>query len=100
MSTLVLPRIEPITPAPKTRWSPWKVWGAIMLAPYVVIFFIFVLYPVVYGLWLARHPESYTALINDPIFSGSVVNTLIFIIVPTNTTLMVALFLAGFFAKP
>ena len=57
MSTLALPRVEPISPAPKARWSPWKVWGVIFLAPYVVIFFVFVLYPVLYGLWLARHPE-------------------------------------------
>jgi multiple sugar transport system permease protein len=102
MSTLALPRVEPIGPAPKTRWSVWKVWGAIFLAPYVVIFFIFVLYPVLYGLWLARHPQSYVALWNDPIFAGSVVNTLIFLIVAINIKMMVALFLSGFFvtARP
>jgi multiple sugar transport system permease protein len=102
LSTLALPRVEPISPAPKARWSVWKVWGAIFLAPYVVIFFVFVLYPVLYGLWLARHPESYVALFNDPIFAGSVVNTLIFLIVAINIKMMVALFLSGFFvtARP
>jgi len=102
MSTLALPRVEPISPAPKARWSPWKVWGVIFLAPYVVIFFVFVLYPVLYGLWLARHPESYVALFDDPIFAGSVVNTLIFLIVAINIKMMVALFLSGFFvtARP
>jgi len=102
MSTLALPRVEPISPAPKTRWSPWKVWGAILLAPYVVIFFVFVLYPVLYGLWLARHPESYVALFDDPIFAGSVVNTVIFLVVAINIKMMVALFLSGFFvtARP
>jgi multiple sugar transport system permease protein len=79
--------------------SPWKVWGAIFLAPYVAIFFVFVLYPVLYGLWLARHPESYVALWNDPIFAGSVINTLIFLIVAINIKMMVALFLSGFFIQ-
>ncbi len=77
-------------------------WGLIMLAPYVVVFLIFVLYPVVYGLWLARHPQSYVDLVNDPIFAGSVVNTLIFLIVAINIKMMVALYLSGFFvvARP
>jgi multiple sugar transport system permease protein len=88
------------SPAPIRSFpSPWKVWGAIFLAPYIVIFFVFVLYPVLYGLWLARHPESYVALFNDPIFAGSVVNTLIFLIVAINIKMMVALFLSGFFVQ-
>jgi multiple sugar transport system permease protein len=39
--------------------------------PYLLIFVIFVLYPVGYGLWLARHPQSYVELMNDPIFFRS-----------------------------
>jgi multiple sugar transport system permease protein len=102
MSTIALPHVEPLTPAPKARWSPWKVWGVILLAPYVVLFFVFVLYPVLYGLWLARHPESYVALVNDPIFGSSVVNTLVFLIVAINIKMMIALALSGFFvtARP
>ena len=101
MSTIALPRVETLSPAgpPKRRVSPWKLWGVIFLAPYVVIFFVFVLYPVLYGLWLARHPESYVALFDDPIFAGSVVNTLIFLIVAINIKMMVALFLSGFFVQ-
>src|SRR5438270_13333978 len=98
MSTLALPRVEPISPAPKARWSPWKVWGVIMLAPYIVIFFVFVLYSVLYGLWLARHPESYVALVNDPIFAGSVVNTLVFLVVAINVKMMAAPAISGFFS--
>jgi multiple sugar transport system permease protein len=99
MSTIALPHVEPLSPAPKARWSPWKVWGVILLAPYVVIFFVFVLYPVLYGLWLARHPESYVALFDDPIFAGSVVNTLIFLVVAINIKMMIALALSGFFVQ-
>ena len=39
--------------------SPWQVWGLILIAPYVLVFLVFVLYPVGYGFWLARHPASY-----------------------------------------
>jgi multiple sugar transport system permease protein len=73
-----------------------------LLAPYVVVFLVFVLYPVCYGLWLARHPESYVNLVDDPVFGTSVVNTIIFLVVAINLKMAVALFLSGFFviAKP
>jgi multiple sugar transport system permease protein len=99
MSTVALPRVEPVSPTGpgKRRFSPWQTWGALLLAPYVIIFAVFVLYPVTYGLWLARHPESYTQLFDDPVFGGAVVNTLIFIVVAINLKMLAALFLSGFF---
>ena len=104
MSTIALPQADVTGTAgsPKKRLSPWKLWGALLLAPYVVIFVVFVVYPVGYGLWLARHPESYARLFDDPIFAGSVVNTLVFLIVAINIKMLAALFLSGFFvtARP
>ena len=79
--------------------SPWQKWGLILLAPYVVVFLVFVLYPVGYGLWLARHPVSYVHLVDDPIFLRSVFNTLAFLLVAINIKMMIALFLSGFFAQ-
>jgi len=99
MSTLALPRVEPAAPAPKRRLSTWHTWGLILLAPYAVVFLVFVVYPVGYGLWLARHPQSYVELVSDPVFGSSVVNTLVFIIVAINLKMMVALFLSGFFIR-
>ena len=77
MSTLALPKVEPVTPtgAPKKRLTTWEAWGYALLAPYVVVFLVFVLYPVCYGLWLARHPQSYVDLVDDPVFATSIVNT-------------------------
>jgi multiple sugar transport system permease protein len=98
MSTLALPQHGPVAPVRRRR-STWQTWGLLMLAPYVLVFLVFVLYPVVYGLWLARHPASYVALFDDPIFASSVVNTLIFIIVAINVKMVVALFLSGFFTN-
>ncbi len=104
MATLALPKVEPVAPAgpPRKRLSPWHAWGIALLAPYVLVFLVFVLYPVGYGFWLARDPQSYVQLFDDPVFAGSVVNTLIFLIVGINIKMLIALFLSGFFviARP
>ena len=101
MSTLALPRAGPALPAgpAKRRLSTWQTWGIIMIAPYVLVFLLFVLYPVGYGLWLARHPASYVRLVDDPIFGRAVINTLLFLIVGINLKMIVALFLSGFFVQ-
>ena len=70
-----------------------------LLAPYLLVFLAFVVYPVGYGLWLARHPASYVALYNDPIFARAAVNTLIFLVIGINFKMLVALFLSGFFVQ-
>ena len=81
------------------RLSPWQVWGFILIAPYVLIFLTFEVYPVGYGLWIARHPRSYVELVDDPIFLRSVFNTLVFLIVGVNLKMIVALLLSGFFVQ-
>ena len=100
MSTAVLPPLQPAAPArAKKGLTSWQVWGAIMIAPYVLVFVVFVLYPVGYGLWLARHPESYVKLFYDPVFPRSVINTLYFLIVGINIKMGIALVLSGFFVQ-
>jgi multiple sugar transport system permease protein len=104
MSSIALPGSEPalpVGPAKKrtSRMSVWQTWGLLMIAPYVLVFLVFVLYPVIYGLWLARHPDSYVKLIDDPIFARSVANTLVFLIVGINLKMIVALVLSGFFIQ-
>jgi multiple sugar transport system permease protein len=101
VSTLALPRAGPALPAgpAKKRLSPWQTWGLILLTPYVLVFLVFVLYPIGYGLWLARHPGSYVKLVDDPIFTRSVINTLVFLIVGINIKMVIALFLSGFFVQ-
>jgi multiple sugar transport system permease protein len=89
-------------PAPSKRRgaNPWEFWGRVLVLPYLLVFVVFVLYPVGYGLWLARHPASYVKLFDDPIFARTVVNTLIFLVVGINLKMMLALFLSGFFVHP
>ena len=99
MSTIALPdedAVRPTKPRPR-RLSATQAWGLILIAPYILIFLLFVLYPIGYGLWLARHPYSYEKLYEDPIFARSVVNTLVFLIVGINLKMMIALGLAEFF---
>ncbi|MEJ0067739.1 MAG: sugar ABC transporter permease [Pseudomonadota bacterium] len=79
--------------------SAWQVWGMILVAPYLLVFLVFVLYPVGYGFWLARSPANYVELVDDPIFLRSVLNTLFFLVVGINLKMLVALALSGFFVQ-
>ena len=81
----------------KKGLSSWEFWGRILLIPYVLLFLIFVLYPVGYGLWLASNPSSYVKLFDDPIFYRTVLNTIIFLVIGINVKMLLALFLSGFF---
>jgi len=86
--------------APERRsLSPWQFWGRALVLPYIAVFLVFVLYPVGYGLWLARHPASYVKLFDDPIFFRSAVNTVVFLVVAINLKMMLALLLSGFFVQ-
>jgi multiple sugar transport system permease protein len=95
VSATALPAAE----RPKTRTSTWTFWGRLLLLPYVLVFLVFVLFPVGYGLWLARDPQNYVKLAEDPVFFRTVVNTLIFILVAVNVKMLLALGLSGFFVQ-
>lgn len=79
--------------------NTWEYWGRMMVLPYVLIFLVFVLYPVGYGLWLARDPSNYVKLADDPVFFRTVVNTFVFLVVAVNLKMVVALGLSGFFVQ-
>jgi multiple sugar transport system permease protein len=83
--------------AERAAMTSWEKWGLALVVPYLLIFLVFVIYPVGYGLWLARHPESYVRLFADPIFFRTLVNTVVFIVVAVNVKMVIALFLSGFF---
>jgi multiple sugar transport system permease protein len=95
MSSIAIPHV-PAAP-PRRGLSTWQTWGLIMLAPYAIVFLAFVVYPVSYGLWLARHPDSYTRLFADPIFIRTVINTILFLGIAVNLKFLLALWMSGFF---
>jgi len=100
MSSVAIPggnrALTPISPR-KKGLSTWQVWGLLLIAPYLLVFVVFVLYPVTYGLWLARNPASYQHLFEDPVFFRTVVNTILFLLIAVNLKFVLALFLSGFF---
>lgn len=79
--------------------SPEAVWGVAFVLPYLAVFFLFVLYPVGYGLWLGSGLESYETLFDDPIYLRTAWNTLILLVVGVNVKMALALLLAEFFAQ-
>lgn len=96
MSTLAIE--QPVAmPAVKKAMTSWQKWGMLLVIPYLLVFVVFVIYPVSYGLWLARHPDSYERLFADPIFFRTVINTVIFVVIAVNVKIALALGLSGFF---
>ncbi|MES2715952.1 MAG: sugar ABC transporter permease [Pseudomonadota bacterium] len=94
MNTTTLP-----APAAARPLNSFQFWGRMLVLPYLLVFLVFVLYPVGYGLWLARHPESYVKLFDDPIFFRTAINTLVFLVVAINVKMAIALVLSGFFIQ-
>ena len=97
MNTFTL--TAPAAPATNRPLNSFQFWGRLLVLPYLLVFLIFVLYPVGYGLWLARHPESYVKLFDDPIFFRTAVNTLVFLVVAINIKMVIAMVLSGFFIQ-
>jgi multiple sugar transport system permease protein len=99
MPTLAVEQPTAAFPARRERLSQWKIAGAVFLAPYVLVFLLFVVYPVIYAFWLARNPKDYVQLFEDPIFVRAIGNTLVFLLVGVNVKMVLALLLSGFFAQ-
>jgi multiple sugar transport system permease protein len=74
-------------------------WALAFVIPYIAIFLIFVIYPVLYGLWLGSDPASYVELFDDPIYQTTIVNTLLYLAIGVNLKMFLALLLSGFFMR-
>ncbi|MBV8792864.1 MAG: sugar ABC transporter permease [Pseudolabrys sp.] len=99
-SAVTLTEPESSVAADGARWlTPWQFWGIVLLIPYLIIFTFFVIYPIAYGFWTARHPHTYVALVQDPIFVRSVINTFLFLAIGINIKMFIALLLSGFFVQ-
>ena len=75
-------------------------WAIAFILPYAAVFFVFVVYPFGYALWMAREPSLYADLIFDPLYPRAIVNTLLFVGVGVNVKTFLALLLSGFFLRP
>jgi multiple sugar transport system permease protein len=75
-------------------------WAIAFVAPYAAVFFVFVVYPFGYALWMASQPSLYADLIADWFYLPAVVNTLLFVGLGVNVKMFLALLLSGFFLRP
>lgn len=76
-----------------------RYWAAAFAMPYVAVFLVFVIYPIGYGLWLGSDPASYRALLEDPIYPRTIINTLLYLLFGVNLKLALAMLLSGFFLR-
>jgi multiple sugar transport system permease protein len=74
-------------------------WAIAFFIPYAAVFFAFVAYPVVYGLWLGSNPELYQRLIEYPRYPFVVLNTLLLVGVAVNVKMFLAFLMSGFFIR-
>jgi multiple sugar transport system permease protein len=74
-----------------------RTWALAFLVPYAAVFALFVIYPVLYGLWMGRDPSLYFLLFTDPKYLTTAVNTLLFMTVGVNVKMFLAFLLSGFF---
>jgi len=88
-------------PPPWRFWLPGPelAWAIAFVIPYTAVFLAFVVYPVAYGVSLARDPSLYVDLVSDPLYLRTVVNTLLFVVFGVNVTMFLALLLSGFFMR-
>lgn len=74
-------------------------WAIAFVLPYAAVFFVFVVYPFGYALWMASKPSLYADLVVDQFYLPTVVNTLLFVGLGVNVKMFVALLLSGFFMR-
>jgi multiple sugar transport system permease protein len=92
----------------ETRWRYWRgelkgseyTWALAFIVPYIAVFFVFLAYPVVYGLWMGSAASLYKELFADPTYQRTVVNTALYLALAVNVKMVLALLLSGFFMRP
>ena len=82
----------------RLRGSDFR-WAIAFVLPYAAVFFVFVVYPFGYALWMAGRPSLYAELIEDPSYLRAVVNTLLFVGLGVNLKMFSALLVSGFFIR-
>jgi multiple sugar transport system permease protein len=75
-------------------------WALAFVIPYVAVFLVFAVYPVLYEVWMGSDLRLYTEVFDDPIYQRSLVNTVLFVAIAVNVKLFLALLLSGFFMRP
>ena len=75
-------------------------WAIAFVLPYAAVFFVFIVCPFGYALWMASKPSLYAELFADRLYLPTVINTLLFVGLGVNVKMFLALLLSGFFRRP
>jgi len=92
----------------QSRRPPWRIrlqgsdttWAIAFVVPYVAVLVLFVVYPVIYGLWMGSDPRLYSVLFGDPLYVRTAINTLLLVAIGVNVAMFLAFLLSGFFIGP
>lgn len=74
--------------------------GFMFCAPLLLLFGLFVVYPMAFGIYYALDRDSYRALLADPVFRDTLWNTFWYVVVAVNLKLFLALLLSGILDYP
>jgi multiple sugar transport system permease protein len=77
--------------APNAR----NLWGYLFSLPLIVLFLVFVVYPLYFEVTQALDPYTYEVLFSDPVYVQTVVNTVVYVGIAVNLKLFLALLLSG-----
>lgn len=72
-------------------------WAIAFVVPYIVVFAVFIMYPIVSGIWMGSSPSLYATLFSDPLYLNTVFNTLLYVGIGVNVKMFLAFLLSGFF---
>jgi multiple sugar transport system permease protein len=72
-----------------------NLYGYLFSLPLIVLFLLFVVYPLYFEVTQALDPYTYKVLFSDPIYVQTIVNTLVYVGVAVNVKLFLALLLSG-----
>ena len=75
------------------------IWAIAFVVPYALVFCLFVIYPVAFGLWMGDQPSLYSRLFSDPIYLQTLTNTLLYLVIGVNVKMFLAFLLSGFFMR-
>jgi multiple sugar transport system permease protein len=92
----------------RSLWDYWRgnlkgseyLWAIAFVVPYMAVFIVFVAYPIAYGLWMGHSPALYKELWDDPVYTTTLINTVIYLAVAVNLKMFLAFLLSGFFVRP
>jgi multiple sugar transport system permease protein len=80
-------------------YGPDLAWAIAFIVPYAAVLVVFALFPIAYGLWMARSPSLYVQLLTSDEYWSAVVSTVLYVGIGVNATMFLALLLSGFFMR-